>query len=217
MAGKAEKFARPLLSDLTARYGWWLKNNTDMTQFGLVEPGVDFALSLATIQIEVKNTDKDGVLADAPSKAQTEQLDKHGGFILLVMWDKGYPPLPKGGDGYLVPWEAYKEFLRLTDVKGKSTRRRSTARAFGADELLAPYKLDWEPGTKRGKDGRFVIPAEHVFWQELLGRTRRLVAQVKEIKSGLERHDAKERTSGNPIETRQPRPEVGPQPILPGS
>jgi len=175
MAGKAEHFVPQMLKDLQDNYGMWLKKNTDMTQFlKSKEPGVDYNLALASIQIEVKNTDKNGVLSDKPSEIQSKLLDQYGGFIFLMMWDPGYPRLPKGGDAYLVPWNNYKDFLKITDVNGKSIRRHATARAFGADEILKDYALKWE-------NGKWKIPPENPFWDTLKEKSIKLTQYLQEI------------------------------------
>jgi len=147
MAGRAEHFVPKMLQNLTKEYGMWLKKNTDMTKFLKgKEPGVDYNLALASIQIEVKNSDKSDVLTDKPSDIQEKFLNDYDGFIFLVMWDKGYPRLPAGGDAYLVPWKNYKKFMAETAVRGKSNRRHATFRAFGADEHLKDYSLKWDKG-----------------------------------------------------------------------
>ena len=174
MAGKAEKYVPGLMHSFLER-GWWLKKNTDWNAvFGSKEEGVDYNLAMASIQIEVKNTNKDGVLSDRPSRVQRELLDRYGGYVFLVMWEQGYPKLPEGGDGYLVPWPAYKDFEEATSAQRKSVRRRRGFRAYGADEHLADYKLVW-------RDGRFRIPPEHPFWDEVIARADRLQADVESI------------------------------------
>jgi hypothetical protein len=174
MAGKAEKYVHGLLQPFTRR-GWWLKKNTDWSAaFGAKEQGVDYNLAMASIQIEVKNTDKDGVLSDKPTRVQSELLDRHGGFVFLVMWDEGYPRLPEGGDGYLVPWPAYQDFIEATSLQRKSVRRHRGFRAYGADEYLADYKLEW-------RDGRFRIPPAHPFWDEVISRAEKLHGEAESI------------------------------------
>jgi len=157
MSGKGEKYVHGLLKPFTNK-GWWLKKNTDWNKvFSGKEEGVDYNLALSSIQIEVKNTDASGALTDKPSQIQRDLLEKYGGFIFLILWDAGYPRLPEGGDGYLVPWRAYQQFEEDTSRQRKSIRRHKGKRAYGADEFLSEYRLDW-------KDGRFRIPAAHPFW-----------------------------------------------------
>lgn len=173
MAGKAEGFLRKIIVASLAGYdGWWLKKNTDMNAYGLKEAGVDYNLALVNLQVEVKNSNREGVLDDMPTPAQVKLLDQHGGFILLVMWEAGYPRLPQGGDAYLVPWPVYQDFLRATDVKGKSIRRHTTARAFGADQYLRPYQLTWQAGG-------WHIPLAHPFWDEMIARAARLAQFIE--------------------------------------
>jgi hypothetical protein len=176
MAGKAESYLLGLMRPLTAK-GWWLKKNTDWNViFGSKEEGVDYVLAMASLQIEVKNSNKDGALIDEPTKVQRDLLNKYGGYIFLVMWDEGYPRLPKGGDGYLVPWPAYQDFMEATSLQRKSVRRHKGFRAYGADEYLEDYRLEWE-------DGHFHIPPHHPFWDEIIARADKLQAQVESIKA----------------------------------
>jgi hypothetical protein len=176
MAGKAEKYVRDLFRK-GIEQGWWLKKNTDWNKvIGAKEEGVDYNLALASIQVEVKNTDKDGVLTDRISEVQAELLDRYGGFVFLVMWDEGYPRLPGGADAYLVPWEVYKWFDEETQKQRKSIRRHKGFRAYGADEYLADYILEW-------KDGRFAIPPDHPFWDTVLERVEVLQEQTDSIRT----------------------------------
>ena len=101
-------------------------------------------------------------------------MNDYDGFIFLVMWDKGYPRLPAGGDAYLVPWKNYKKFMTETAVKGKSIRRHATIRAFGADEHLKDYSLKWDKGT-------WSIPSENPFWSSLQERSDQLSKFIKEL------------------------------------
>lgn len=175
MAGRAEHFVPKMMENLTKEYGMWLKKNTDMTQFlKSKEPGVDYNLALASVQIEVKNTDKDGTLSDKPSEIQTKLLNEYDGYIFLMMWDPDYPRLPAGGDAYLVPWKNYQKFMEQTDVKGKSVRRHATARAFGADEILKDFSLKWTKGT-------WTIPPDNPFWKTLEERSNKLSQFIKEL------------------------------------
>jgi len=175
MAGKAEHFVPKMLQNLTKEYGMWLKKNTDMTAFlKTKEPGVDYNLALASIQIEVKNSDKNGVLSDKISEIQEKLLNDYGGFVFLVMWDEDYPRLPKGGDAYLVPWKNYQKFIEDTSVKGKAIRRHATVRSFGADDFLKDYSLEWDKGT-------WTIPSKNPFWSTLQERSDQLSKFIKEL------------------------------------
>lgn len=156
MAGFSERYLHPMLRQT----GFWVHKNQG-GKFGQLGP--DYAIAPWTVQIECKNTGRDGVLSDGPSDVQRRLLDEQGGFVFLVMWDEGLPRLPKGGDGYLVPWHVYREWWdRNSAIKGKSIRRHATTRAIGADEELGEYRLEWT-------DGHFHIPFAHKsgFWSVL--------------------------------------------------
>lgn len=177
--GRAEDQFRRAMGDLVKNGGpLFLRNLLDLTHFGVAEPGCDFQLSLGTILIECKNTDRSGVLVDRPSDRQTKQLEDHGGFIFLGMWDEGYPALPKGADLYMIPWEAYKtEVIANQDIKGKSFRRHATARAIGADQAISPlYKC----GYKRGSGA--IIGNDNPFWLACEARSETALNAIKEMK-----------------------------------
>jgi hypothetical protein len=143
-----------MLRELKENGGFWIhKNGGRLTPHG--QCGPDYFIALGGTQIECKNSGRDGALVDEVSEVQARLLDEHGGFILLVMWDAGYPRLPKGADGYLVPWPVYKQWwARMQAIKGKSVRRHATARAIGVDEELGQYRLEWV-------NGRWDIPVGH--------------------------------------------------------
>lgn len=174
--GRAEDSFKRALKPITQQCpSIFLRNLLDLTHFGVAEPGCDFQLSLGTLLIECKNTDRDGALIDRPSDRQKNQLDKYGGYIFLGMWDKGYPRLPKGADFYLLPWQRYQEFVLDYQIAiGKSYRRHPAVRAHGASEIIpVEYKCEYDNGV--------VIPAQHVFWKDCA----KILKEVSQIIEGV--------------------------------
>lgn len=157
MAGKDEQVAHRVFEPFK-RLGLYFRKSPDLSTYlgHKFEKAVDFLLSWP-FQIEFKGTEKDGVLRDRLTEIQHELLSKWGGHVLLLMEDpEPRAPLPKGGDLYLVPYQAYKEFEEATSGQRKSIRRHKGFRAFGADEFLKPYQLEYHRG--------WVIPKDHPFW-----------------------------------------------------
>jgi len=160
MAGRAEVFIHPMFRGLEEADFWIHKNPDGKFTSG----GPDYFLAMSGTQVEVKNSERTGELADEPSEKQVRLLDRYGGFIFLVMYDsEGSQRMPNGADAYLVPWPVYKEWwARMKELKGKSVRRHATARAIGADDELGQYRLEWA-------NGRWNVPVNHPsgFWSLL--------------------------------------------------
>lgn len=165
MAGRAEPYCRNTFNPILNGTDAWMHNNLDGKDEG--ERGPDYFLALAGIQIEVKNTNRDGALIDTVSPMEEKFLNMYGGYIYLVMWDKDYPRLPNGADAYLIPWIEYRDWIP-TVPRMKSIRRHKTSRGVGVDEVFPQYKMEWT--NKYEGKYRFTIPSNHPIWNDIRQR-----------------------------------------------
>jgi len=155
--GKAEAYWPPMMKEFKLR-GAWIFHHPDRMPGRDEGGGPDYTVSLGVIQVEIKNTEYDGTLAGEPTKLQRKYLDMYGGFVMVVLWDPGYPDLPEGGDAYLVPWKEYVEWWDNIP-KGISVRRHPGQRSTTRPNLwAAKYQLVWNKGT-------WIIPAGHEWWK----------------------------------------------------
>ena len=170
MAGKAEKYFPPILRPIT-RNGGRVRKVKDGPPGQNDGGGPDYSVTPFIISVEVKNTDEDGTLTDAPTTEQRRVLDKYGGFVFLMLWDTGYPNLPKGADAFLVPWEEYKEWWD-SKPKGKSYRRKPTVRGISVpDDWRRFYYLRW---TNHGDESYYDVPLLNPFWARWIEKVDKL-------------------------------------------
>lgn len=121
----------------------------------------DFLVAHSWTFIECKQGIDNWSLLDI-SETQVSVLDESNqpSWIFLEL---GPGKAPKGKQAYLIAWQEFKrirhEIISEQNIKSVCFRRSARGRAPQADEVFAPYQLEW--ATLQG----WTIPQTHCWWQ----------------------------------------------------